>query len=239
MNKKSIFNNEELLRIIAKDSNTIFELITKFGCTTKSAHYNTVKKYLKLHNIDISHFVWSRKGKFKREIKDVLIKNYKGIGCNKKIKKYLYDSGIKKEECELCGLKPNEWKTGKISLILDHIDGINNNNEITNLRIICPNCDSTLDTYMGRNKNKNPINIENKYKKQSEQIEYKRTKLEQKEIKNKEIIKLIKNSKIDFSKNGWGIKLSEVLDCSANNALNLTKRLLPEFYQEKCFKHKN
>jgi predicted amidophosphoribosyltransferase len=42
----------------------------------------------------------------------------------------------------------------KISLILDHINGIHNDNRIENLRIVCPNCNAGLDTFAGKNVNK-------------------------------------------------------------------------------------
>ncbi len=38
-----------------------------------------------------------------------------------------------------------------MSLILDHVNGISNDNRIENLRIVCPNCNATLDTHCGRN----------------------------------------------------------------------------------------
>lgn len=38
-----------------------------------------------------------------------------------------------------------------MSLILDHINGIYNDNRIENLRIVCPNCNATLDTHCGKN----------------------------------------------------------------------------------------
>ena len=37
-------------------------------------------------------------------------------------------------------------------LILDHINGINNDHKLENLRFLCSNCDSIQDTYKGRNK---------------------------------------------------------------------------------------
>lgn len=54
--------------------------------------------------------------------------------------------------CAICGLK-NEWNNKKLNFILDHIDGDASNNNESNLRLICPNCDSQLDTYKSKNKN--------------------------------------------------------------------------------------
>lgn len=37
-----------------------------------------------------------------------------------------------------------------MSLILDHVNGVHNDNRLENLRIVCPNCAATLDTHCGR-----------------------------------------------------------------------------------------
>lgn len=54
--------------------------------------------------------------------------------------------------CAICGCKP-EWNNKPLVFILDHIDGNASNNARSNLRCICPNCDSQLDTYKSKNKN--------------------------------------------------------------------------------------
>ena len=52
--------------------------------------------------------------------------------------------------CECCGI--SEWNGKEITLQVDHINGLANDNSIENLRLICPNCHSQSDTFSGRNK---------------------------------------------------------------------------------------
>jgi endogenous inhibitor of DNA gyrase (YacG/DUF329 family) len=53
-------------------------------------------------------------------------------------------------KCQICGID-EEWNGKELHFILDHIDGDATNNNRGNLRLICPNCDSQLDTYKSRN----------------------------------------------------------------------------------------
>lgn len=55
-------------------------------------------------------------------------------------------------KCAICGMSA-EWNNKPLKFILDHIDGDASNNFQSNLRLICPNCDSQLPTYKSRNKN--------------------------------------------------------------------------------------
>lgn len=54
--------------------------------------------------------------------------------------------------CDICK-NENKWNNKPIIFILDHIDGDASNNKRENLRLVCPNCDSQLDTYKSKNKN--------------------------------------------------------------------------------------
>lgn len=69
-------------------------------------------------------------------------------------KRRLWESGLKSRKCEFCG-QGEEWRGRHMGLVLDHIDGDNLNNRLSNLRLLCPNCNATLDTHCGR-KNKPP-----------------------------------------------------------------------------------
>lgn len=56
------------------------------------------------------------------------------------------------KKCDICGLD-NFWNGKPLNFILDHVDGDASNNKRDNLRLICHNCDSQLDTYKSKNKN--------------------------------------------------------------------------------------
>jgi hypothetical protein len=66
------------------------------------------------------------------------------------LKPRLYGEGLKQPRCELCG-QDELWNGREMSLILDHVNGVSDDNRLENLRIVCPNCNATLDTHCGRN----------------------------------------------------------------------------------------
>ncbi len=53
--------------------------------------------------------------------------------------------------CAICN-RVFLWEEKKLVPIVDHIDGNASNGGRPNLRLVCPNCDSQLPTYKGRNK---------------------------------------------------------------------------------------
>lgn len=69
-----------------------------------------------------------------------------------KLRLRLFKAGLKERKCEIC--TTSHWNGQQLSLILDHINGINDDHRLENLRIVCPNCDSLLPTFCGRNKKK-------------------------------------------------------------------------------------
>ncbi len=66
------------------------------------------------------------------------------------VKRYLREKYGNK--CCLCGWAQINPKTQIVPLVADHIDGNWRNNIESNLRLVCPNCDSLSPTYAALNK---------------------------------------------------------------------------------------
>jgi len=63
-------------------------------------------------------------------------------------KNYLEDNSVAYEQRNMADM----WNDKSLVFILDHIDGNADNNERSNLRLVCPNCDSQLATFKSKNK---------------------------------------------------------------------------------------
>jgi 5-methylcytosine-specific restriction endonuclease McrA len=48
--------------------------------------------------------------------------------------------------CSECGIV-DSWNNKKLVIQLDHINGVNNDNRLENLRFLCPNCHTQTDTF--------------------------------------------------------------------------------------------
>ena len=139
---------------VVKVSQSHKEVLENLGLRSAGGNYKTLKKYLDEYKIDTSHFIKnyekmvSRMKEGKIKLEDILVENSNFSRTH--LKNRLYEENIKNRICEICG--QNEiWNGKRMSLILDHINGVHNDNRIENLRIVCPNCHSTLETHCKAN----------------------------------------------------------------------------------------
>lgn len=58
------------------------------------------------------------------------------------------------QECHIIS-----WRNEKLYLELDHINGVNSDHRLENLRFLCPNCHSQTSTFRGRGQNTGKIKV--------------------------------------------------------------------------------
>lgn len=152
-----IESREKYYISLIKESFSLREVCLKAGLVVTTGNYDTLKRIIKDNNIDISHFKRCSLGIYKepKELKDYLVEN--STIKSHKLKNRLFKEQIKEQKCECCGL--TEWLGKPINLQLHHINGINTDNRLENLQVLCPNCHSYTDNFSGKNQK---INIENK-----------------------------------------------------------------------------
>ena len=131
------------------------QVLKKLNLKEAGGNYTQIKKYIKEFKISTNHFMgqaWNKGrrgfGKPRIPLSTILMENSNFQSF--KLKKRLFAEKLKSEYCEHCGWA-KKAKDGRIPLELDHINGINNDNRIENLRILCPNCHSLQPTHRGKN----------------------------------------------------------------------------------------
>jgi len=141
-----------------KTSKTFTEILKKCNLINKGCNINTVKRRIEKEKIDSSHIVRGKghnAGKVfwdKRISKEDALNNYFTLNSKvhrQTIKNLIKRYSFKEYKCEECGLR-NVWNNNSISLQLDHINGINDDNRLENLRFLCPNCHSQTDNFAGK-----------------------------------------------------------------------------------------
>ena len=162
------YEDKQKLEELVKSCKTYTDCVIKLGLSPRcSGNFQTIKKYIMMYNIDASHFEngfqIGNNPQNKKKLSEVLIKN--SFFSRYHLKERLYKEGLKKKECEICGMGEDWFSGTKIIHILDHINGEPYDNRIENLRIVCPNCNSTLDTNcVGNRINKIYDSINEEYK---------------------------------------------------------------------------
>ena len=99
-------------------------------------------------SIKIDNAIYRRDNNIRgtRQIPDEYLFTKKSRSTQYSVKTRLITDNIIPYTCQICH-SPPEWKGKKLVLVLDHINGINDDNRVENLRFLCPNCNSQTYTF--------------------------------------------------------------------------------------------
>jgi hypothetical protein len=154
--------SEDEAREAVRSSRSVSEALRTLGYRVAGGNYRTLKKYIAIWGISTDHFDedWSKRGtriQTRIPLSHILVEH--STYSRTHLKERLLKEGLKLPRCELC-LQDENWRGRRMSLILDHINGVGDDNRLENLRIVCPNCAATFDTHCGRKNLKLPTNRE-------------------------------------------------------------------------------
>jgi HNH endonuclease len=149
----SPWSSEQEVRAAVAESLSYAEVLRRLGLRTAGGNHRTVRKYVdEIWRIPTDHFdANAARGRSRARaatpLAEILVTGstyHRGH-----LKRRLLSEGLKQPRCELCG-QGELWRGRRMSLVLDHINGIHDDHRLENLRILCPNCNATLDTHCGR-----------------------------------------------------------------------------------------
>lgn len=160
-NKIYDLTDEQFVNMI-KESVNISEVLFKLGYSIKGNSWGFSQIRRRMEELKLSHADFKGKSTLKigNEEKlnpDKLFKE----NCKHTrtvLRRYILRHDLIPYRCAICGCA--EWQGKTLSLELDHINGINNDNRLENLRFLCPNCHSQTTTYGSRNQQLNKSKYE-------------------------------------------------------------------------------
>jgi 5-methylcytosine-specific restriction endonuclease McrA len=157
----STIKDNELQKLL-DESNSIIEVLEKLGMSKYCGNHRPLLKRIEKSNLSTSILYENRNKSRNLHMKTLKINNTTPIenvfikGSEKSssdIRRVVLRNKLLPYVCNKCN-NIGKWMGEEITLQIDHIDGDRKNNELSNLRFLCPNCHSQTDTFGSKNHKK-------------------------------------------------------------------------------------
>lgn len=130
--------SESNLVSIASECTSFSAMLVKLKLVPRGRNIEFLRAKLDAFNISYSHFVRGKVPKTPEEVFVVDRTISHGIVKRNFIRLVDY-------QCSICNI--SDWLGIPLTLELDHINGVNYDHRLENLRLICPNCHSQTPTH--------------------------------------------------------------------------------------------
>ena len=160
MPKSKTWTDDQLIFAV-KSSYSIASVLLQLGLKATGGNYKTIQNAVKRLQLNTSH--WTGQGHLRGKthnwspsipLSNVLTEE-STYTSTFRLKNRLLKDHLLVYECSICHI--SSWQGKELALQLDHINGVNNDHRLENLRLLCPNCHSQTDTFAGKNKRKNDV----------------------------------------------------------------------------------
>ena len=141
---------KEELQSLAAECTSMSEFAVLLGYRSKSC-FRVIRDHCNRQGVSLDHFTGVNHNAVKRSPENVFIEN--STATQGTLRRWYTKGEYTPYKCSICGLEPF-WNGKELTLTLDHINGINNDDRLENLRWVCPNCDRQLDTFCAKNANR-------------------------------------------------------------------------------------
>ncbi|MER6248065.1 HNH endonuclease signature motif containing protein [Streptomyces griseorubiginosus] len=149
----------DILQPVVAASTSVNDVLRRLGLDVVGGHHTNISRRIRAYGIDTSHFApvvrteRQRYNQRRRTAEEILVEDISPDARrvpSSRLKRAMSELGVE-ECCAMCGIE-GVWLGEPLALEVDHIDGNWRNNRVENLRLLCPNCHSTTDSYRGRSK---------------------------------------------------------------------------------------
>lgn len=148
-------SREEFVDLVSK-SRTLNDILSCFGMRNMGGNHNTFWRRVRYEQLDEERIRQRFKDNQREALRvanvavpdiDVFVEN--STYSRTHLKRRIILKNLIPYTCSGYGLG-SQWNSKPLALQLEHINGVFNDNRLSNLCFLCPNCHSQTETFAGR-----------------------------------------------------------------------------------------